>query len=75
MKMQQIVGNNIRALRNLKNLTQEELARKAKSHKAYIGFIERGERNLSVETLTAIANALEVPPYLLMIPEAKNWFK
>ena len=75
MKLQQIIGNNIKAFRRQRRLTQEELARKAKSHKAYIGFIERGERNISVQTLDLIAGALEVDPYVLLIPQAKQWLK
>ncbi len=75
MKMQQIVGSNIKAFRLHRKLTQQQLAVKAKSHKAYIGFIERGERNIALETLCAIANALEVSPYVLLIPEAKQWLK
>lgn len=75
MKLQQIIGNNIKAFRKLRGITQEELAKKSRTHKAYIGFIERGERNISVETLNVIATALEVSPYVLLIPEAKQWLK
>lgn len=75
MKMQQIVGKNIKAFRLQRKLTQNQLAVKAKSHKAYIGFIERGERNVSLQTLTLIANALGVPPFLLLMPEVSDWIE
>jgi transcriptional regulator with XRE-family HTH domain len=75
MKMQQIVGNNIKAFRLQRKLTQKQLAVKAKSHKAYIGFIERGEKNMTIETLCSIADALEVSPFVFLLPEAKQWVK
>lgn len=75
MKLQQIIGINIRAFRQQRRITQEELAKKAKCHKAYIGFVERGERNISVETLQTIANALGVDPFVLLMPQVKDWMK
>jgi transcriptional regulator with XRE-family HTH domain len=69
----QMIGKNIQAFRKLRNLTQDELAKKAKMHRAYIGFLERGEKNLSVESLFTIADALQVAPYLLLYPEMKDW--
>jgi transcriptional regulator with XRE-family HTH domain len=60
-----IIGRNVMAIRKLRGLTQEELGKKAGLHKSYIGFVERGERNLSVETIDLIAKALEIQPFLL----------
>jgi len=68
-----MIGRNIQAFRKLRNLTQEDLARKAKMHRAYIGFVERGEKNMSIESLFTIAEALQVAPYLLLYPEMKDW--
>jgi transcriptional regulator with XRE-family HTH domain len=75
MKLQKIIGNNIKAFRTLRKMTQEDLAAKAKLHRAYIGFIERGERNLSVETIVVVAEALRVPSYVLLMPEVGDWVR
>ncbi len=69
----QMIGRNIRAFRELRGITQSQLAEKAKMHRAYIGFVENGTKNLSVESLFAIADALQIAPYLLLYPEAKSW--
>ena len=73
MDMLKIIGANVRAFRQLRNLTQEELAKKAKLHKAYIGFVERGERNISVDTIVVIADALGVAPWVLLLPDVRKW--
>lgn len=54
------VGQNIRKFREKKNLTQETLAHEADLHRAYIGQIERGEKNIGVKNLEIIAKALGV---------------
>ncbi len=40
--------------------SQEELAFKAGLNRAYVGYIERGERKPSVDTLDKIAKALHI---------------
>jgi transcriptional regulator with XRE-family HTH domain len=52
----------MRSIRKEKGLTQEALAEKAGLHYSYIGGVERGERNISLETLEKIIEALEVLP-------------
>ncbi len=54
------IGKNIHQIREKKNITQEDLALSAGLNRAYIGYIERGERNPSTETLAKIAKALRV---------------
>lgn len=54
------VGKNIRRIRESKNLSQEAFAFKANLHRAYIGQIERGEKNIGLQNLEKIALALEV---------------
>jgi transcriptional regulator with XRE-family HTH domain len=46
-------------------MTQEDLAEAAKLHPNYIGGIERGERNLSLMNLLAVAKGLKVRPEIL----------
>ncbi len=54
------VGFNIRSYRKKKNLSQEQLAFKAGLHRAYIGQIERGEKNIGVRNLYKIAKSLGI---------------
>lgn len=55
------IGIAIKKIRQKKGLTQEELALEAGLlNRAYIGYIERGERNPSTETISKIAKALKV---------------
>lgn len=56
------IGQNVRKVREKKSITQEELALDAGLNRAYIGYIERGERNPSTDTLVKIARALKVSP-------------
>ena len=59
-------GYNIRRFRKNKRWTQEELAFKADLHRAYIGQIERGEKNIGLQNLQKIAKALNVSIYKLV---------
>jgi len=54
------IGLNIRILRGRQGLSQEKLAAIAGLHRAYIGQIERGEKNIGLQNLEKIANALSV---------------
>ena len=49
----------IRKLRKLKNISQEELASRAKLHRTYLSAVERGQKNISVENIEKVAIALE----------------
>lgn len=55
-----LVGERIRTLRKEKGFTQESLAEKSGIYITYISDIERGERNISMETLEKVIIALEV---------------
>lgn len=54
------VGFNIRKYREKKGRSQEQLAFEADLHRAYIGHIERGEKNIGLINLEKIAKALNV---------------
>lgn len=60
MDINKKVGENIRTLREKQGLTQEQLAEKANMHRAYIGQIERGEKNIGLKNLEIISNALSI---------------
>ncbi|WP_152679707.1 helix-turn-helix domain-containing protein, partial [Paenibacillus sp. IHB B 3415] len=51
MNLPESVGSRIRELRKAKGWTQEQLAEAASLHYSYIGGVERGDRNISLETL------------------------
>lgn len=53
-------GARVKALRQARNWTQEELARRADLHRTYIGSVERSERNVSLLNIARIAKALGV---------------
>ncbi|MEK3865189.1 helix-turn-helix transcriptional regulator [Paenibacillus sp. FSL H7-0716] len=61
MNLPESVGNRIRELRKAKGWTQEQLAEAASLHYSYIGGVERGDRNISLETLGKIIAAFDVP--------------
>ncbi len=61
-----LVGEKVRMVRKQRGLTQEELAEKAGLQNTYIGGIERGERNISLETLEKVAKGLEVNPIVFL---------
>lgn len=60
------LGQKIKELRLRAGYSQEELASKASLHRTYMSDIERGERNVSVENIKKIADALEVDPSELL---------
>ena len=54
-------GRRLRALREKRGWTQEELAARCGRHWTYIGGIERGERNPTLRVIADLARALGVP--------------
>lgn len=55
-------AKKVRLRRYEMGLTQEELAERADFHVNYIGSIERGERNSSIESVVKLAKALKISP-------------
>ena len=51
-------GNIVREKRKLKNISQEELASLAGVHRTYIGMIERGEKNITLQNIKKLSLAL-----------------
>ena len=54
------VGQRIRNYRTQKGLSQEKLAELSGCHPTYIGQLERGEKNATLESIERIANALGI---------------
>lgn len=60
------LGTAIRERRAGLALSQEAFADSIKMHRAYYSKIERGERNLTLQTLVRVANGLGIAPSLLL---------
>ncbi len=58
--LQRAVGQNLRAYREAKGLSQEAFADVLGVHRTYMGGVERGERNLTLKTVERIAERLGV---------------
>lgn len=56
----------MRDLRVSLGYSQERLAERANLHRTYVGSVERGERNVSLENIVRIARALRVKPSQLL---------
>ena len=56
-----IIGERIRIYRNRAELSQDKLAEKAGLHGTYIGQLERGEKNATLESVEKVAHALDLP--------------
>ena len=64
-------GLVIKKLRHQSGLSQEDLAEKTGFHRTYIGFIERGERNLSLKNVEIFAHTFNIKVSELMM-ECEN---
>jgi transcriptional regulator with XRE-family HTH domain len=58
--IQEQFGSCVRDLRRKRGWTQEQLAEAAGRHWTYIGGIERGERNVTLQVVADLARALDV---------------
>lgn len=55
-------GSLVREKRQALGISQEELAFRSGLHRTYVGSVERGERNLSLENIFVFAKALNCSP-------------
>jgi transcriptional regulator with XRE-family HTH domain len=56
-----LFGKRVRQIRLEQGLSQEQLALLSGLHRAYVGAIERGERNITFKNIEKVAEALKVP--------------
>lgn len=54
------VGQRIRSYRTQLGLSQEKLAELAGCHPTYIGQLERGEKNATLESIEKVASSLKI---------------
>ncbi|MBW6507874.1 MAG: helix-turn-helix domain-containing protein [Rhodobacteraceae bacterium] len=66
MDIKTVVGKNVRRFRELKGISQEELAFDADLHRTYVSGVERGVRNPTVQIVAKLATALGVEPCKLL---------
>ena len=55
-----LFGTSIKARRHELGLSQEQLAERSDLHRTYISDVERGARNLSLQSITKLAAALQI---------------
>lgn len=55
-----IFAQKLRQIRQMRGLSQEGLADLSGLHRTYVGSVERGERNISIDNMERLAIALEV---------------
>ncbi len=60
------MARNVRLLRAERGLSQEALAQEAGVNRTYLSDIERGTRNVSIDNLSRLAKALNVPVWSLL---------
>lgn len=60
-----VLGQRIRNYRLQIGLSQEKLAELSGCHPTYIGQVERGEKNATMESIEKIATALNIPLSML----------
>jgi transcriptional regulator with XRE-family HTH domain len=63
MDIKVLFGNKIKILRKKANLSQEKLALATNIDRTYISDIEKGERNVSIETIEKLASVLGLDVY------------
>ncbi|HEY3615351.1 MAG TPA: helix-turn-helix transcriptional regulator [Candidatus Sulfotelmatobacter sp.] len=61
-----LFGQKVRELRLDQGISQEALADQAGVHRTFMGSVERGERNISLENIVKIAKALNCRPSKLL---------
>lgn len=69
MNIIEIFGRNVRKYRHILGMSQERFAELCGLHRTYISDIECFQRNVSLESVSKIATALNIKPYELLIDE------
>jgi transcriptional regulator with XRE-family HTH domain len=62
MRLRETVATNLRRLRQVRNLSQEELADRAGINRNYVGMLEREQHAATIDMLEKLAAVLEADP-------------
>jgi DNA-binding XRE family transcriptional regulator len=64
--IQERIGNTLRKHRESKGISQEAFAEQVHMHRTYYSAIERGEKNLTLSTLTRVCVGLGIPVWSIV---------
>ncbi len=65
----------LKSARLSRSISQEALAGICGLHRTYVGSVERGERNIAVDNMEALAKALDLDISDLLLPPQYDWTK
>lgn len=68
----QTIGQRVKTLREGSRLSQDCFAEICGLNRSYIGSVERGEHNVGIKNIAAIARGLDVPLYALFTQKNEN---
>jgi transcriptional regulator with XRE-family HTH domain len=69
LSLRQVFARNIRLVRLHAGMSQERMAAEAGLDRAFVGTLERGQRNISIDNIELIAKAIGSPAHELMDPD------
>lgn len=72
MDIVKVFADNLKRYRQQAGLSQEKLAERCGLHRTYISDVERCKRNISIENIQRIADALAVDAYQLFLEGDKE---
>lgn len=68
LTLREVFARNVRAVRVNAAISQERMAAEAGLDRAFVGTLERGQRNISIDNIERLAKTLGVEPHELMNP-------
>ncbi|BAP55538.1 XRE family transcriptional regulator [Thioploca ingrica] len=72
LSIRELFAHNLKVWRQKKKFSQEELADRSGLHRTYISSVERAKRNISIDNIEKLANALEVNICVLLSSDNFN---
>jgi ribosome-binding protein aMBF1 (putative translation factor) len=67
-RARKVFASALRSARTEMGLSQEELADEAKVHRTYVGHLERAEKNVSIDSMQKLADAVGKPLWMMLRP-------